>query len=478
MNIAIRFFLGYFLIVGLAAWFVLDVASRDVEPGVRQAAEDTMVDLANLLAEQAADDVASGHISAGRFADAVKRALDREPRATISGVDKESVDLRVYVTDAHGIVIYDSEGIAVGADYSRWRDVERVLRGEYGARSTREDPEDPDSIIMYVAAPIRDKDRLVGVISVAKPMTALTPYAEQARHKVRRLGAALLIVSGMIGLGMTLWLTWSLNRLRDYASAVANGERVIAPTVGGQQLSELARALAFMRERLDGKQYVESYMQSLTHEIRSPLTAVRAAAELLQENPGPEERQRFARHIAEQAERMQHIVERLLLLARVEHLQVPEEAKNCSLADLVDNTLAVRAPRLEARSLSVDWQRESKGEIRGDAFLLQQALDNLIDNAIDFSPEGGTITISLSETPDACEVTVRDQGPGAPEFALPHVFERFYSLPRPATGQKSTGLGLPFVREVAKIHRGTVTFQNAASGGAIVGITFSRRAAG
>jgi two-component system sensor histidine kinase CreC len=478
VNIAIRFFLGYFLIVGLAAWFALDVAVREVEPGVRQAAEDTMVDVANLLAEQAAEDVLSGQISSGRFANAVRRALEREPRATIFGVDKEAVDLRVYMTDAHGIVIYDSEGIAVKADYSQWRDVERVLHGEYGARSTREDPDDPASVIMYVAAPIRVKDQLVGVITVAKPMTALLPYAEQARHKVRRLGAALLVASGLIGLGFTWWLTWSLNRLRDFASAVANGERVTAPTVGGQQLSELARALAFMRERLDGKQYVESYMQSLTHEIKSPLTALRASAELLQENPAPEERRRFARNIAEQAERMRHIVERLLLLARVEQLQVPEDARNFFLTDLVGNSLRSRAARLEARRLSIDYQQESTGEIRGDAFLLQQALDNLIDNAIDFSPEGGTLTISIAQTADDCHVSVRDRGPGAPEFALPHLFERFYSLPRPATGQKSTGLGLAFVREVAKIHRGSVTFENAADGGAIVRITVSRRGAG
>ena len=478
MNIAIRFFLGYFLIVGLAAWFVLNFAVREVEPGVRQAAEDTMVDMANLLAEQAADDVSAGQISTGRFANAVKRALDREPRARIFGVDKESVDLRVYMTDAHGIVTYDSEGVAVKADYSHWQDVERVLHGEYGARSTREDPKDPNSTIMYVAAPILDKNKLLGVITVAKPMTALAPYTEQARHKVRQAGAVLLVASALIGLSFTLWLTWSLNRLRDYARAVANGERVTAPTVGGHQLSELALALAFMRERLDGKQYVESYMQSLTHEIKSPLTAVRASAELLQENPGPEERRRFAHNIAEQAERMQHIVERLLLLARVEQLQVPEDARDVYLAELVSNALRSRAPRLEARGLSVEFDPNSSGEIRGDAFLLQQALDNLIDNAIDFSPQGGNIAISITESADDCQVTVRDRGPGAPSYALPHLFERFYSLPRPATGQKSTGLGLAFVREVAKIHGGTVTFANAPDGGAIVQLAVSRRSAG
>ena len=172
------------------------------------------------------------------------------------------------------------------------------------------------------------------------------------------------------------------------------------------------------------------------------------------------------------------IVERLLLLARVEQLQIPEDARDVSLAELVSNALRDRATRLGARGLSVEFNSKASGDIRGDAFLLQQALDNLIDNAIDFSPQGGNIAISITESADKCQVAVRDRGPGAPEYALPHLFERFYSLPRPATGQKSTGLGLAFVREVAKIHGGTVTFENAPDGGAIVQITVSRRSSG
>ena len=210
-----------------------------------------------------------------------------------------------------------------------------------------------------------------------------------------------------------------------------------------------------MRESLDGKQYVESYMQSLTHEIKSPLTAVRASAELLQEDPGPEDRRRFLRTIEEQTERMRQIVERLLLLARVEQLQVPEDARNLRLGDLLVNTLNSRASMMKARGLKVEIREESPGEVRGDPFLLQQALDNLIDNAIDFSPQGGSIEVVLTQAQTDGELSIRDEGPGAPAYALPQLFERFYSLPRPSTGQKSTGLGLSFVREVAKLHGGS-----------------------
>ncbi len=237
MNIAIRLFLGYFLIVGLAAWFVLNIFARQVEPGVRQGAEDAMVDTANLLAELAAADLSSGKIGQGPFSAAVRRALLREPRASIWGVHKENLDFRVYLTNARGIVVYDSAGIAVNADYSHWHDVAQVLRGQYGARSTREDPGNPASSVMYVAAPVLRNGALIGVLTVAKPTTELKPYDDRARDRVLRAGLVLLSVSAGIGLLFTLWLTWSLNRLRDYAferpeGRAADGRRTPAVRPG------------------------------------------------------------------------------------------------------------------------------------------------------------------------------------------------------------------------------------------------------
>lgn len=469
MNIAIRLFAGYFIIVGLAAWLLLKIFADEIEPGMRMTTEDTLVDSAHLLAELAADELAAGTIAHGRFASAVTAVRARAPGARIFEVDKASVDLRVYLTDARGSVVFDSEERAVGADYSQWMDVARVLRGEYGARSTRDDPQDPRSSVMYVAAPVLHEDALIGVISLAKPMSSVAPYAEGARTRVRNASYLLLGLSAGIGLLFTLWLTWSLNRLRDYARAVAKGDKALAPAGGGRQLSELARALAHMRERLDGKQYVERYVQSLAHELKSPLSAIRGAAEVLEDAP-PEERTRFARHIGEQSERMQLIIDRLLALARIEQLQAPEARGEIRAGELLDQVVASRATALQARALRarVDGDRETR--VSGDLFLLQQALANLLDNAIDFAPPGSQIELHVAPLPDGRVLSVRDHGPGAPDYALAQLFERFYSLPRPTTGRKSTGLGLAFVREVARIHGGDADFANAPDGGAIARI--------
>jgi two-component system sensor histidine kinase CreC len=300
------------------------------------------------------------------------------------------------------------------------------------------------------------------------------PYADRARERVMRAGILLLAISALIGVGFTLWLTWSLNRLRDYALAVADGRRASPPVMGGRQLSVLAKSLTLMREKLDGKQYVEHYVQSLAHELKSPLTAVRGAAELLQESPSPEDGKRFAGNIGEQAERMQRIIERLLDLARIEQLQNPEEHRRIVLAEVIGSVAGSRSERIASRRLSLKVEVETSVAIDGDPFLLQQALGNLLDNAIEFSPEGGEITVTVTVESNLVTLGVCDQGQGAPDYALEHMFERFYSLPRPATGRKSTGLGLAFVREVARLHGGTADFANRPEGGALACIRLPR----
>ena len=103
---------------------------------------------------------------------------------------------------------------------------------------------------------------------------------------------------------------------------------------------------------------------------------------------------------------------------------------------------------------------------RGDRFLLVQALGNLVQNALEFAPAGGTVSISLTEGSGGFALGVEDTGPGVPEYALEKVFDRFYSLPRPGATRKSTGLGLALVREIAHLHGGDAALANRPDGGA------------
>lgn len=473
MNISVRLFFGYFLVVGLAAWFVLYTFVKESEPSIRQATEESLVDSANLLAELAAGELAAGRIEDGAFAKAVAAALQRHPNAEIYGIRKDSVDLRIYLTDARGVVVYDSAGQARGEDFSQWNDVARVLRGEYGARQSRYDANDPRTSVMHVAAPVRRDGQLIGVVSLAKPMTSIAPFVDRATDRVRASGLTLLLATAVIGLVFTAWLSWSIHRLRDYARAVSEGRKAEPPSGGGRQLSELAQALATMREKLEGKQYVERYVQNLAHEMKSPLTAVIGAAEILEDELPAADRRRFAASIGEQAGRLRDIIERMLQLARVEQLQAPGANLTVDLAELLKTTVADRQLALAARNLHCIIDAEPGININGDAFLLRQAVLNLLDNAIEFSPDGGEISLTLRPTAETAEIRLRDHGAGAPDYALAQLFNRFYSLPRPATGKKSTGLGLALVREVARLHGGEAGFANHPEGGGEARLTLA-----
>lgn len=464
MPLGIRIFLVYFLFVGLAGWFVLSTVMDEIRPGVRQSTEETLVDTANLLAEILRDEVKAGSLQQSRLPQVLQAYGQRQPQAQIWGVKKTQVNHRIYVTNAQGIVLLDSTGAAVGQDYSRWNDVLRTLRGEYGARSTKEDPHDPDSSVMYVAAPIMDGAQIIGVVAVAKPNRTLQPYIERSEQRLAWLGGGLIVLGLLIGALLSWWLSAALRKLTRYAQAVSAGQRAELPSVRGGELTQLAEAIERMRTELEGKAYVERYVHTLTHELKSPLAAIRGAAELLQgEMPG-EQRQRFVSNIAEESARMQQLIERLLHLAQVEQRQGLEEQVAVPLQALVESLLQAQMARIEAAQLQIENRIEPGLSACGETFLLRQAVANLLDNALDFTAQGELIRFSAARLDEQIELRLFNQGEPIPDYALARLCERFYSLPRPGSGRKSTGLGLNFVEEVLQLHGGELHIGNVAGG--------------
>ncbi|MDR7193018.1 two-component system sensor histidine kinase CreC [Luteimonas terrae] len=462
MRIGLRILLGYFLIVALAAFLLMRVFTQEIKPGVRQAMEDTLADTANVLAELATDDFLAGRIDDGRFAARVRALRERDIGANIWGFRKAQAEYRIYVTDASGIVMFDSAGRDLGRDYSRWNDVLLTLRGQYGARSTLSDPDDDSSSVMYVAAPIRDGNRVVGVLTVAKPNSAIAPFIARSERTILRWGFVLLGTALAVGLLAAWWLSRQLGGLRRYADKVTAGERATLPDAAGE-FADLGRALETMRERLEGKQYVERYVHALTHELKAPLAAVRGASELL-ESPLPEaDRVRFATSVREQSERMAQMIDKLLALAAVEHRQRIEQPTAIDVPTLIDAAVAPFADcGVQVRLHTGD---AAGLRIRGDAFLLRQLLSNLVDNACAFSPAGGVVEVEALSDGARLRISVSDRGPGVPDYALPRVFERFFSLPRPGGRSRSSGLGLAFAAEVAALHGGDVRLEHREGGG-------------
>lgn len=462
MHLGLRLLFGFFVVTGIAAYFVLRVFVAEIRPSARDVTEDVLIDSANLLAEQVAPDLrelpAGGTLEDTRFARSIAAYAKRPVDAQIWGLRKQTLDFRVYVTDANGRVVFDSgPRPELGADYSRWRDVARTLRGEYGARATREVPTDGSTSVMYVAAPVTDAGRTLGVLTIAKPQATVHRFIERAEDKVMAAGAWLLVLSLAIGVAVTLWTVHSVRKLRRYAQQASAGERRPVPALPGE-LGELAQAMGEMRERLDGRHEVEQTMRAMTHELKSPLTAIGAAAELLHDELPRDDRERFAGQIGEQVQRLRAMVERLLELSKLEGLQAPEHPLPLSLAALVRAQLQAQAASLAQRGLSVRWLESDDALVEGDGERLSLAISNLLANAIAFAPEGSALDVAVRRLGAQLVFELRDHGPGVPDYAWPQLGRRFFSLPRQHDGAKGNGLGLAIVAQVAALHGGRVEF--------------------
>ncbi|WP_315652867.1 two-component system sensor histidine kinase CreC [Roseateles aquae] len=474
MRLGLRLFFAFFLITGLTAFFVLRVFLGEVKPSVREVMEDLMVDTAHLVAEAAAQEMAllepGQSLAEGHLAQQLSAYAKRSVDARIWGLRKQSLDLRIYLTDARGQVLLDSDPqSAVGQDYSQWRDVALALRGEYGARTSNAIDGDERSAVMYVAAPVRAPlssplaGRTLGVVTVAKPLASVQRFIDRAEQRILVAGLSLLLFSMAIGVAVTGWLVMSVRRLRNYAQQVQAGERQELPQVPGE-LGDLARAMEAMRLRLEGREHIEQTVRALTHELKSPLAAMRGAGELLQDELAPADRQRFAVQVVEQSERMRELIDRMLELSKLELQRGPAHPERLRLDVLFQAVLDQQADRITQRQLQLRFLKTEPLLVDADAEMLTLALSNLLSNALDFAPTGSVLELAIWREGSISCVSLRDHGPGVPDFAMQQLGRRFFSTARPDGGGKGSGLGLAIAMQVAALHGGGLQFEAAAPG--------------
>jgi two-component system sensor histidine kinase CreC len=467
--------LAYAIGVGWLMWRLL----ADIDPRYRESAEESLVETAHLMAAQIEQRWAERAVSPAEpvidvavleplFRDLYARELDAE----IFGFRKTRFELRMTVVDAQGVVLFDSLGRAVGADHSQWRDVKRALEGRYGARTTPDLVNDATTAVMYVAAPLKRDGQIVGAVSVGKPAQSFGQFVEAARRKTIVIGITSVLAVALLVVILSVWLVRPFGLLADYVRYVRAQRGFSLPRLGRRALGTLGAAYDEMRDALTGRSYVADYVQTLTHELKSPLSAIRGAAELLHEREMPAaDRERFVANIEREAARIQALVDRMMELAALESRRALERTEAVPLRALLEERVTSAAAAGASRGIAVALAADTDALVDGDPLLLHRAVGNLLDNALDFSPAGASIEVTLALKGRQAEIAVRDHGPGIPDHADHKVFEKFYSLPRPGTQRKSTGLGLSFVREIAALHHGRITLRNAPDGGALATLT-------
>ena len=391
----------------------------------------------------------AAHVTAA----ALKGRSVPEAAAALSG--PKSFRARLLAKD--GRVLFDSsegETLTTAADTDLRRAGTRLLDGSNA----------PEEFEVTTSTPLQLADA-DAVLVLSRSFRSLNAVIWAERKKLA--GISLIVASVMVVAGwwIAAKLTESLERLTRHAQAVRDGRPSQPPVSQAREIAELGKAFEEMRDALEGRQHAERYTQALAHEVKAPLAAIRGAAELMDETMPEEQRRKFLGNIRSESARIEKIVERLLELSSLEARKALGQTETINVADLMNEAAGVLGPACAASRVTLTVQAAG-ATLRGERVLLREALVNLLQNALDFSLTGGAIIFRSIEENGRLVFSVEDCGPGVPDYAVARVFERFYSLPRPGTARKSTGLGLALVREIAHLHGGDAALVNRAEGGA------------
>uniref|UniRef100_UPI0040475ABF two-component system sensor histidine kinase CreC n=1 Tax=Flavobacterium sp. TaxID=239 RepID=UPI0040475ABF len=464
MKIRTRLNLTIVALIGTAMLAFVYIAADEISPRYREAQEEIMVDFAETLAALVTrtsvevDDKGVVNISTNKLAAAYRELSRRKLDAQIYSLRKTQVDTRIYVTDKRGIVIFDSDSDRdEGENYNKWRDVRLTLQGKYGARTSTMEAIYLEGSTMYVARPITYAGEIVGVLAVGKPTKNLDTFIANLSENLWVTGGIVAAIFALIGFLTYRSFTQPLAKIQQYAIDISKGVKTTKPNVGNNEIGAVEEALEDMRRSLDGKQYIEGYVQSLTHELKAPLAGIQGAAELLKEDLPLEKRTLFLNNIHDQTTRLHDLIERLLVLAKLENADALTNIQTVSVNTLLTEVALTYEDYATSNSVSIKVTLPSETlTVQGDHFLLHQAVSNLVKNAIEHAHPQTEINVSTHTEDNSLQIRVSNFGDPIPDYAIDKLFDRFYSLPN-RQGQKGSGIGLSFVREVAKLHGGTAS---------------------
>lgn len=511
LSIFFRIWLAVALVLIICGIVVFTQLFSYVKPTVQQVIEDTLLDTSKLLAASLQQPLQSKELYNEDYQSQLDTAFidtlannNNVTRPDIQYDEKTYSSFRVYVTDKQGMVIYDSfraPNNAEGQDYSRWNDVYLTLKGQYGARSTTRDHNQRDGTVMYVAQPIKDDTgNVIGIVSVGKPVASVLPYLDNTRRRMLITALLISIVALILAGLVAWWLKQSISLVTQYTKALAEDTKKPYFYLG-HELNSLTDTIETMKHRLENRGYVNDYVHTLTHELKSPLTAIRASSELLEDDGLDEDdRQMLIQTVGEQSIKMQQLIDRLLLLAKIEQPTFKLNQQLTPLLPLLQSLLKDNIAKLQQQHLApiliyVDDKVISESatlnadisadiNVFADQFWLVQVLQNVLDNAIHFAES--TINIYIQRSAQSVKIDIFNDGKLLPDYAVTKAFDRYFSLSHQShyynshathgvgqknnqldssnastpTPKKGTGLGLTLVKQVIEHHGGQVAISN------------------
>jgi signal transduction histidine kinase len=358
---------------------------------------------------------------------------------------------RVVIVNRLGLALIDTNPRGRGAQsFASRPEIEAALRGGVAA-GTRQS-ETLHTTLLYVAVPVAAAGRVDGAVRITYSTSTVDARIRRYWLVLLAIAGIVLAVAAVVGVRLAAFVVRPLRRLERAAAAVGQGElSTRAPhDEGPPEVRSLAAVFNETVARLEQLlRSQEEFVADASHQLRTPLTALRLRLENLARDVEPPGQAELAGALAE-VERLAGLVDSLLALARADAGASP--AGRVDLGRLVDDRVAAWSALAEERGVRLVAHTDGTPAAKASEERIRQAFDNLIENAVEVSPPGGTVTLAARSAPPWVELRVRDEGPGLTLEQRQRAFDRFWR----GRGGDGSGLGLAIVRRLIDADGGNV----------------------
>ncbi|MBB6177380.1 signal transduction histidine kinase [Anoxybacillus tengchongensis] len=321
-----------------------------------------------------------------------------------------------------------------------------------------------DRQIVGVIIPLLDEHRLMGILYLYVPLASIEDVLERIQTFVMIGGMLFLLITVFVGRKIAMHLTKPLQHMQQAAYRVSQGDFSVDIEVETEdEIGQLAKAFNQMAHALAKEdERKKEFLANVSHELRTPLSYVKGYSEALLDGVVKEEAQqkKYMKLIHREASRMQRLVRDLLDLAQLEGTY-PLERTPFSIAQLIEETMEKYEPIMQEKHIHLLFDLDHDLIVDGDPDRIEQVLQNLLDNALRYTPSGGTISLRATNKHPMCELVITDSGQGMSKEDMERLGERFFRADRSRSREHGgTGLGIAIVKQIVKLHGGSIRFES------------------
>lgn len=401
----------------------------------------------------------SSSMDSDRFADVVERSL-------------AGTNIRGVVTNTSYTVLYDTNEESQLMRKVFMRDVlKRALDGEQADIITSGEN---DMRLISVAVPVKIEGAVIGGVYLVESINTIDDTIRSTRTSLIVFSALIIILIGMLSLGMSYIVTSPLEEFTAVAKEISKGNFSRRVKVKGHnEISQMGDALNYMCDELSLlEEKRRKFVSDASHELKTPMAGIKLICDSLVsvENLDSGMVKEFLSDMSEEVDRLTRIVERLLVLTKLDAGINSLKLEEVDIKMLINQVVKKLTLIATAKDIVIytDYHDTNFNPILLDYDKMYEAIYNISDNAIKYSPEGGFVNIDVTSDSDYLTIKIEDNGPGIPEAEMDRIFERFYRLDDSrARDTGGTGLGLSITKEAVLMHKGTISVENASEVGSI-----------